>query len=477
LALSIFGRYLPILSPMEQKMKFYNRKIFKIFFSFFCLLGIQGTSDFVFAADVSRGLSVLRDMEAALVSLADKTRPAVVTITPYIKSNNKPSRSVRRVRPTNTGTGVIIDGQKGLIVTNSHVVKDMASPEITLMGGKKFKGKVLGADEETDLAVVQIETADRLPEAHFGDSSNLHVGQFVIAVGNPFGLDSTMTFGIVSGLNRENINISRYEDFIQTDASINPGNSGGPLLNIDGEIIGINTAIINYAQNIGFSIPANMVKGVVKDLIEGGEVRRGWLGVGIEPVDKQEKVVEDLGRGQGVYINAIFEGEPAEKAGLKVGDIIYKVGGSYVKSPSTMIRVVGGITPGQLINVHVVRDGEKKVVPVTMGMAKKKERVAMLPRNSIRSLGLAVRDLNQVLRDKYNLFDKEGVVVTEIFPNGRSENAGLEKGDLITAVNGQSIKLRLEFKKVVSDLVSDDTIFLLIFRGKESIHITIEGKN
>ena len=465
------------MSLIQVKMKVYKQTVLKNFFSVFCVLGILNIPVYGNAADVLRGLSILKDTEAALVSLADKTRPAVVTITPYIKSNNKKSRSIRRVRPTNTGTGVIIDGQKGLIVTNSHVVKDMNTPEITLMGGKKFQGKVLGADEETDLAVVQIETKNQLPEAHFGDSSNLHVGQFVIAVGNPFGLDSTMTFGIVSGLNRENINISRYEDFIQTDASINPGNSGGPLLNLDGEIIGINTAIINYAQNIGFSIPANMVKTVVKDLINTGEVRRGWLGVGIEPVDKEKKVVEGLGLGQGVYINAIFEGEPAEKAGLKIGDIIFKVGGSYVKSPATMIRVVGGITPGQLINVHVLRDGKEKVVPVTMGMAKKKERVAMLPRNSIRSLGLAVRDLSHVLKEKYNLFDKEGVVVTDVFPNGRSKKASLKKGDLIMAINGQSIKSRVEFKKVVGDLVSEDTIFLLIFRGKESIHITVEGVN
>jgi serine protease Do len=458
-------------------MKIYNRTVLKVFFSVFCTLGILTIPAYGFTTDVSRGLSILKDMEAALVNLSDKTRPAVVTITPYIKSNDKKSRSIQRVRPTNTGTGVIIDGQKGLIVTNSHVVKDMSTPEITLMGGKQFRGKVIGADEETDLAVVQIESKSRLPEAHFGDSSDLHVGQIVIAVGNPFGLDSTMTFGIVSGLNRENINISRYEDFIQTDASINPGNSGGPLLNLDGEIIGVNTAIINYAQNIGFSIPVNMVKAVVEDLIESGEVRRGWLGVGIEPVDKEKKVVEDLGLGQGVYLNAIFEGEPAEKAGLKIGDIIFKVGGSYVKSPATMVRVVGGITPGQLINVHVLRNGKKKVVPVTMGIAKKKERVAMLPRNSIRSLGLAVRDLGQVLKEKYNLFDKEGVVVTDIFPDGRSEKASLKKGDLIVAINGQSIKSRVELKKVVGDLVSDDTIFLLISRGKESIHITVEGIN
>ena len=276
-----FLRIVSDLGPYIFKMKLFSRKVFRSTASAALILGMILIPGSVLAEDVSRGLSVLRDMEAALVSLAAKVRPAVVTITPYIKSNKSSSSSVRRVRPTNTGTGVIIDGKKGLIVTNSHVVKDMATPEITLMGGKKFQGQVIGADEETDLAVIKIYSDKPLPEAKFGDSTNLRVGQFVIAVGNPFGLDNTMTFGIVSGLNRENINISRYEDFIQTDASINPGNSGGPLLNIDGEIVGINTAIINYAQNIGFSIPVNMVKGVVKDLIQTGEVRRGWLGVGI----------------------------------------------------------------------------------------------------------------------------------------------------------------------------------------------------
>ena len=458
-------------------MNFFNYNSFRILCLVFYLLWTLKIPISVFAADVSKGLSILNDVEAALVSLADRTIPAVVTITPYIKSNDKKFRTIRRVRPTNTGSGVIIDGKKGLIVTNSHVVKDMSIPEITLNGGKKFKGKVLGIDEETDLAVVQIETQKQLPEARFGDSSDLHVGQFVIAVGNPFGLDSTMTFGIVSGLNRENINISRYEDFIQTDASINPGNSGGPLLNIDGEIIGINTAIINYAQNIGFSIPVNMVKTVVKDLIQTGEVRRGWLGVGIEPVGKQEKVVEDLALGQGVYINAVFAGEPAEKAGLKIGDIIYKVGGAYVKSPSTMIRVVGGITPGQLIKVHVIRDGKKKIFPVSMGIARKKERVSTLSRNPLFALGLAVRDLDDVLREKYNLFSAVGLVVTEIFPKSRSEKAGLQKGDLITAINGHSVKSSADFKNVLDDLTSNDAIFLLVSRGKESIHITVEGIN
>ena len=167
-----------------------------------------------------------------------------------------------RVRPTNNGTGVIINGQEGLIVTNSHVVKDFENLEIKMFDGNTLIGRVLGMDEESDLAVVKVEVKESLPQIKFADSKDIHVGQIAIAVGNPFGLNSTLTMGIISGMNRENINISRYEDFIQTDASIYPGNSGGPLVNLDGEVMGINTAIINYAQNIGFSIPSSTAKGL-----------------------------------------------------------------------------------------------------------------------------------------------------------------------------------------------------------------------
>ena len=210
------------------------------------------------AGHSAKGLKLLEEVEEGFVGLAEHTLPSVVNISPYVP----PSPSVRRQsdpnrsRPTNAGAGVIIDGENGYIVTNSHVVRQSQKVQILLYSGEEMIGKVLGTDEETDLAVIKVESSRPLPSVSLGDSSKLKVGQFVVAIGNPYGLHDTFSFGVISGLNRENVNISRYEDFIQTDASINPGNSGGPLLNIKGEVIGINTAIINYAQSIGFCNPS-----------------------------------------------------------------------------------------------------------------------------------------------------------------------------------------------------------------------------
>ena len=210
---------------------------------------------------------VLEQVEQELVSLADKVRPAVVSLSPYIAKGAIGQGLPRKGRPANAGSGVIFDAEKGLIVTNSHVVRNVLKILVTFKDGNKIVGEVLGVDEDTDLAVVQVTNSQPLTAVKFADSSKVKIGQLVVAVGNPYGLNDTTTFGIVSGLKRENVNLSRYEDFIQTDASINPGNSGGPLLNIKGEVIGINTAIINYAQSIGFSIPSNMVVHIVTQLV------------------------------------------------------------------------------------------------------------------------------------------------------------------------------------------------------------------
>ena len=254
---------------------------------------------------------VLEQVEQELVSLADKVRPAVVSLSPYIAKGAIGQGLPRKGRPANAGSGVIFDAEKGLIVTNSHVVRNVLKILVTFKDGNKIVGEVLGVDEDTDLAVVQVISNQLLTAVKFADSSKVKIGQLVVAVGNPYGLNDTTTFGIVSGLKRENVNLSRYEDFIQTDASINPGNSGGPLLNIKGEVIGINTAIINYAQSIGFSIPSNMVSHIVTQLVEHGEVHRGWLGVGIDPITDVLAEKNNVKRGVGVIVNSVFEGDPA----------------------------------------------------------------------------------------------------------------------------------------------------------------------
>ncbi|MFQ5674192.1 MAG: trypsin-like peptidase domain-containing protein [Nitrospinales bacterium] len=384
-------------------------------------------------------------------------------------------RSHRRGRPPNAGTGVIIDGQRGLIVTNSHVVKNVDSLEIKLFGGKKLIGHVLGMDEETDLAVVKVNNGEPLPSAKLGDSSKLKVGQLVVVVGNPYGLSDSMSFGIVSGLNRENVNLSKYEDFIQTDASINPGNSGGPLLNVRGEIVGINTAIINYAQSIGFSIPSNMVKKTVAQLIKAGEVQRGWLGVGIEPVTSGIADEFHVKEGEGVYVNDVFEGDPGFQAGLRVGDIILKVGGSAVDSSKSIIRIIGSISPGQSVNLDIIREGKRQIIPVKLGILKKPAQFASrLLTSPIRGLGLLVHDLRAISAGEDAPQDgKEGVIVTEIIPSSRAEKAGLRKNDLITALNGKKIISREQFKKAISETPRKEKLVLLVVRDNESIHLTL----
>ena len=236
------------------------------------------------AAKESSGLRLLEELQTVITDLAEEAKPSVVSIFP-IQSMGRPrdGASDRMPSSTGSGSGVIVDPQ-GHILTNNHVVGDAAEVEVRFSDKTRLFAQVIGKDPDTDLAVLKVTTDRPLPAARFGDSTGVKVGQWVLAVGNPFGLDRTVTLGVVSGIGRENINLSRYENFIQTDASINPGNSGGPLFNLRGDIIGINTAIINFAQGIGFAIPSNMAKQVMQQLIEKGKVVRAWLGVGLQPM-------------------------------------------------------------------------------------------------------------------------------------------------------------------------------------------------
>ena len=410
---------------------------------------------------------ILEQMEKELVELADRVRPAVVSLSPYIAKGAVRQGLPNRGRPANAGAGVIYDAERGLVVTNSHVVRNVERIKVTLKDGQVIIGEVLGADEDTDLAVVQILSKTPLAEVKFGDSSKVRVGQLVVAVGNPYGLNDTTTFGIVSGLKRENINLSRYEDFIQTDASINPGNSGGPLLNIKGEVIGINTAIINYAQSIGFSIPSNMVKHVVEQLVEHGEVHRGWLGVGIDPVS--EEVANRAAKaqvGEGVIINSIFEGDPADMAGLKVGDIILKIGGSEITSPNSMIRVIGAMTPGQTINLDILRKGKHSVVPVKLESRKRRTtQLATLP--PMHSSGLGFTVANSEKGSKL----PRGALVSQVSPQSPAALMGLRSGDLIVAVNGETVENQHEFDGLIGKIQTGSPIFLLVWRNDKKFHL------
>ena len=420
-------------------------------------------------------LRILQELEAGFVALAEHTLPAVINLSPYVPKSPSVRRqgTGRKGRPASAGAGVIIDSVNGYAVTNYHVVKGADEIQVTLYGGKRVVAKVIGSDEDTDLAVIKIDSDEPLTAVKLGDSSKVKAGQLVIAIGNPYGLNDTISLGIVSGLNRENVNISRYENFIQTDASINPGNSGGPLINIKGEVIGINTAIINYAQSIGFSIPSNIVKRVVRQLIEFGEVRRGWLGVGIDFVPDELAEQAKIEHGTGVLVNSVFEGQPAAEVGVRVGDIIIKIGGAKVNSPNSMIRLIGSITPGQTVRLDIIRKGERKIFNLKLGKKDDTKRVALLsPDPSFNLMGFKVDAGPQ---KSENGGGKPGVVVSGIFANSQAERRGLQVGDAISAINGIALESKAQFKEIISGVTRGGSIFLLVIRGNETFHMILNN--
>jgi serine protease Do len=455
-----------MLIKKNQALKIYKELTMQNLYLKFILFVVA----LFFAIPFYSEAGILEQVENELVELADNVRPAVVSLSPFIAKGAIGDGLPNKGRAANAGAGVVYNAEKGLIVTNSHVVRSVNKIKVTFKDGMEIIGEVLGADEDTDLAVIHVLSEMPLAEVKFADSSKVRVGQLVVAVGNPYGLNDTTTFGIISGLKRENVNLSRYEDFIQTDASINPGNSGGPLLNIKGEVIGINTAIINYAQSIGFSIPSNMVKHVVEQLVEHGEVHRGWLGVGIDPVTEEAAKKANGQEGVGVIINSVFEGDPADRAGLKVGDIILKIGGSDINSPNKMIRVIGAITPGQTINMNILRDGKSRMVPIKLeSRTKKTLPLAAVP--SLDSLGFSVENPGKDI----NL--PNGVLVSHVNPESTAGLKGLLSGDLITAVNGDVVDSRIEFAQLLGEIEKGSPIFLLVWRNEEKFHLGIVREN
>jgi len=431
------------------------------------------------AAEELSGLRLLEEIQNVLVTLADRVKPAVVNIAP-LSASVKSGETPRDRGPNNpgTGSGVIVD-KEGLIVTNNHVVGDAKEVEVRLSDKSKFVGQVIGRDPDTDIAIVKITPTADLPTVPFGDSSKVRVGQWVMAVGNPFSLDRTVTLGVVSGLERDAVRLSRYEAFIQTDASINPGNSGGPLFNIKGEVIGINTAIINYAQGIGFAIPSNMVQQVVGQLRSRGKVIRGWLGVGIQEVTADLAAKFSIKENDGVLVNDVFENEPAARAGLKPGDIIAKVDGRRVETPAGLSRAVAGLTPGTKIELDVIRNGERRTVTVDLGERKEDAVVASIPAPPLQpevKLGLSVQDLTPELADKFKIKDQKGVLVNKVDPGSVAQEQGLREGDLIKEVNRQAVASSEEFKSAVAQAKKGESVLLRVVRENRAFYSVLSPK-
>ena len=422
------------------------------------------------------GLELLIQLENVFVEISDRVKPAVVNISPSRhptlgKKGEHPSRG--RPDTPGTGSGVIIS-KEGYIVTNSHVVGGAKEVQVRLSDKRKFIGRVIGKDPDTDLAVVKVDPEGDLPVVDWGESSKAKVGQWVIAVGNPFGLDRTVTVGVISGIGRENVQLSRYEDFIQTDASINPGNSGGPLFNIHGKVIGINTAIINFAQGIGFAIPSDMAQDIVKQLIERGQVVRGWLGVGIQAVTEDLAGKFGVKASEGVLINEVFEGDPADKSGLLPGDIITKINGKVVDTPQTLSRIIAGMGPDKKIKVVVMRDGKGKTITVTLAQRKDEAIVASIPPEPKSLLGITVEDLTDELAERYKLKEEKGALVTKVDPGSIGEAQGLKEGDLIREVNRKEIKGKDDFSKVSSDVEKGESLLIRVIRENRAFYVVLK---
>jgi len=431
-------------------------------------------------SDLEAGIKLIEQFQSTFIDIAEKVKPSVVNISPSTSGPHEPNprkpQGSPRETPPGSGSGVIID-KAGYIVTNNHVVGDASVVEVRLSDKTKFRGTVIGKDPDTDLALIKIEAEKELFSVSLADSSKIKVGQWVIAVGNPFGLDRTVTVGVISALGRENVNLSRYEDFIQTDASINPGNSGGPLFNIRGEVVGINTAIINFAQGIGFAIPSNMVKSVTTQLRERGRVSRGWLGVGIQPLTAELAQKFNVKEGSGVLINEVFEGDPAHKGGIAPGDIILSVNKKEVDTPNTLARVIAGYFPGETIQIEVLRDGKKVVLDVHLVERKDEAITASIPSAPDKFLGLTVEDLSATIAKKYNLSEgEEGIVITKVEEESVSAIEGLKEGDLIKEVNRKKVKSAKEFTEIMKESKIAETILMRVTREGRAFFIVLKPK-
>jgi serine protease Do len=358
-------------------------------------------------------------------------------------------RVPREVPPQQgVGSGVIVSND-GYILTNNHVVAGADEVTVTLASGHETPAKVVGTDPMSDLAVVQVNQKD-LPAATLGDSDNLHIGEWVVAAGNPFGLRDTVTAGIVSAKGRSNVRITEYEDFIQTDAAINPGNSGGPLIDLHGRVVGINTAIATRDggnDGIGFAIPVNMAKSIMNSLIHNGRVVRGWMGVAIQPLD--ETLAKSLGYDstEGALIGNVMPNGPAEAAGLKAGDIVVKFGDTKIHDMQQLRNVAAATEPGTKVVVEVIRNGRPETVQLLVA-----QRDAQVAANAERDMsnesGLTVTNLTLSEMQSLGLdAETRGVVVTEVDPNGLAYMAGIQPGNLIVDVQGVPVGNVTEFQR------------------------------
>jgi serine protease Do len=371
------------------------------------------------------------------------------------------------------GSGFIID-EKGLVVTNNHVIQDAKDIIIKVNGDKEFKAKVIGADPLSDIAVLQLDTKETFIPVKFGDSDKARIGDWVIAIGNPFGLGGTVTSGIISARNRS-IGLSRYEDYIQTDASINSGNSGGPLFDMNGDVVGINTAILgrNGSIGIGFSIPSNSAKIVIDQLIKFGETKRGWLGVRIQDVTKEIADVENLDEPRGALVASVAENSPSEKAGVKAGDIIIEFNGEKIKQMKELPIIVARTEVGKKVKVKIWRNKKEIIKTITLGRLETSEDFKVtekeeLTESFIKDLKITVRKItNEDIKSRKLPNQTDGLIITKIEDDSPLLNS-IEVGSIIVEAQKKKIKSVDDLSQVVKQVLKTNqkTILLVIFNNE-----------
>ena len=445
--------------------------------------------------------SSLRDMNNAFVEISKEASPAVVTVfTDKVLKVNQTSNPFffgspfddffgnffgqqrpqqrqpkeREFHQRGMGSGVIVSDD-GYILTNNHVVQDADTIQVRMNPKKTFPAKVIGTDPKTDIALLKID-AKQLPTLKVGDSDRLRVGEWVVAIGSPLSenLDHTVTAGIVSAKGRANLGLADYEDFIQTDAAINPGNSGGALVNIDGELVGINAAIVSQSggfQGIGFAVPINMAKQVMESLLKSGTVVRGYLGVYIQEVNENMAKAMDLPEPSGALVADIDKDGPGDKAGLKHGDVIVEMDGEKISSSTELRNSIASMAPDTKITLKVIRDGKATTIHAKLDKLESDKARPEATQIIEKKLGFDVATLTKDLAAKYELDRSlKGLVITDV-RSDQAYNAGLKEGDLIVSINRQTVENIKEFNKVVADLQKGDPVMLQIFRDEHTFFV------
>jgi serine protease Do len=376
----------------------------------------------------------------------------------------------RDLKQRSLGSGFIID-KDGYIITNNHVIERADQIKVRLADEREFSAEIIGRDTKTDLALIKINSFRDLPSVTLGDSDALSVGDWVITIGNPFGLTHTVTAGIVSAKGRV-IGAGPYDDFIQTDASINPGNSGGPLLNVRGEVVGINTAIVATGQGIGFAIPINIAKEIIVQLKEKRKVVRGWLGVAIQKMTPELARSFGIKEGKGALVGDVFAGSPADKANIKRGDVIIEFDGQKIDEMSDLPRLVANTPVGKTVTIKIIREGQEQTL--TAKIAEMKEEKPPVAKTDVEiKIGLSVQEITPEIAEELGLEDETGVIVASVAPGSPAEDADFNQGDIIKEINRKGIKNLRDYRMAMDKAAKEDTILFLVQREGQTLYLTI----